>query len=365
MRVRGKWTMASLAAVVAGGIAVAVPAGIGTAAIVAPGAPAPPQPTSRVVQAGPVTLSVPASWVDAAPVAGLDGSRATLQPGGSSERIVVVFGPADGRSLLPRQLRAQVDGPLPWPGDASLAGRPALGYRALAAGDLLFEFDVTVLPTSGGMLAVACLRPRSDRSDCGSGIRDVSVPGASALMPSPAIPAAARLPAAIAELDRATVAGRAALAAARTPAAQTGLAALLAYRQRITADELRSAFGIPVARATAALDRAADGYDALGAAAAAGSPRAFAAARRDVLAAETALAAAVDTVMKNGTRPSPTRAPAPPATAPAAATPGAVRFAEVVLVMLLLLASVTAGFVSSGPVVRAAARAARRLWAPT
>jgi hypothetical protein len=364
MSMRRRWSIASWAAAVAGGIAVVVPAGIGTAAIVAPDA-APTKPAARIVRAGPVVMSVPAAWERAAPVPGLAAGRATVLAPSPSRRIVIVFGPADGRSLLPRELRARVDNPLPWPGDARLAGRPAIGYRALTAGGDL-SFDLTVLPTSAGMLGVACLRSRSDLTDCGSGIRDVSVPGASALAPSPAIPAAARLPTTMARLDRATVAGRAALAAARTPAAQAAVAARLAGRQRAAATELRSAFGITVARVAAALDRSADGYDALGAAASAGSPVAFAEARSEIGAAETALTAAVDAVIADGTRPSPAPAPAPPAAAePAAAKPGVVRFAELSLVGLLLLASVTAGFVASGPVVATAARAARRRSAPT
>jgi hypothetical protein len=362
MRVRPGWTIATLAAVVAGGSAAAVAAGLGAAAIAAPDPPV-PQPASRVVHAGPVVMTVPVSWRHAAPIAELDGSPATVLTNGSSERVVVVFGPADGRSLLPRALRVQVDSPLPWSRDASLAGRPAIAYGRVHAGDL--SLDVTALPTSAGILAVACPHSDGQRSDCGSGIKDVSVPGAIALVPSPAIPAAAQLPAAIARLDGATVAGRAELAAAGTPAAQAAAAARLASRHRATAEELRSAFGVPVAGVAAALDRSADGYDALGAAAAAGSPGAFAAARADIRTAETALSAAVDTVIRDGTRPSRNPAPAPPAAAPAEDTPGSVQLAEVLLVTLLLLASVAAGFVSSGPVLRAAARAARRLSAPT
>jgi hypothetical protein len=355
-------TIATLAAA----IALAVPAGIGAAAIVTPGVP-PAEPASRVVHAGGAVLAVPSGWERAAPVLGLQPDRtAVLAPSpGLAARAVVTLGPADDRSLLPADLRAAVDGPLPQPRRSTLGGHPAVVYRGLTAGDLLL--DATVLPSTGGMLAVACAAPADSgyyRSECASSVASASVPGATALAPSPAIPLASHLPAAIARLDRATVAGRADLGRARTPSAQADAAARLADRQRDAAGALRAAFGGPSRRVAAALERSASGYEALSDAATAGSAGAFAAARRTVRGAEVSLATAVGDVLSDGTRPSTPAPPTTPAAPTTAGDPAWHRLAEALLVTLLLLGSLTAGFMTGGP-AGGLARTLRRRSAPT
>jgi hypothetical protein len=344
-------------AVIFGVAAVAALAlGLGAAALVAPDAPT-LRATTRVVHAGPALLTVPAGWGRSGPVEGLAPERTTvLSPApGTAGSAIITFGPADAGSLLPRELRALVDEPPPAPVTTTLGGRPAVLYRDLQTGERLL--DVTVLPTSDGMLAVACSAP----ADCEGAVTAASVPGATALIPSPAIPLAAALPTAIARLDRETIAGRNDLGAARTPAAQAGAASRLAARQRAAADELRSSFGPAAQSVGAALDEGGRAYDALGAAARAVSPAAFSAARAKIRAAESHLTAASDTVLEAGTRPSAEPAQVVPAAPPPAGTPGIVRFAEILLIAALLIASLVAGFMSSGVI----ARAARRLTAPT
>jgi hypothetical protein len=350
--------MTRTSVILAAAALVAIPVGVGAAALVAPDGQA-PRATTRVVHAGPALLTVPAGWRSSAPAEGLEAERtATLSPGPAA-RAVVTFGPADDRSLLPRDLRALVGDPLPAPRAATLGGRPAVVYRDLEAGERLL--NVTVLPTTAGMLAVACPAP----GDCAGAVTAASVPGTTALIPSPAIPLAAHLPAAIARLDGETIAGRDDLGDARTPTAQAGAAARLAGRQRAAAASLRSRFGAAAEPVSAALEEGGRAYDALSAAAQAGAPTAFAAAREDVRAAESHLTAAVDATLRAGTRPSAAPAPVAPPAPPPAGTPGIVRFAGLLLVALLLAGSLAAGFLSSGAVARTITRAARRLSAPT
>lgn len=209
-RVPRRWTIRSLAAAVAAGVAIAVPAGIVGAALVAPDAQ-PPSPTSRVVRAGPALLAVPSGWERAATPAGLGGLNAgrtaVLAPfPGLATSAVVTFGPGDGGSLVPRALRPLIADSLPPPRDASLGGRPAIAYREVLTRRADLRMDVTVLPTTAGMLAVACTSPANsgyDGSRCASSVSSVSVPGATALAPEPSLPLARALPAAIAGLDRA------------------------------------------------------------------------------------------------------------------------------------------------------------------
>jgi hypothetical protein len=367
MRVLRQWSIGTLAATIAGGIALAVPAGIVVAAIVAPGGQ-PTEPARRVVHAGPALLTVPPEWDRAAPFPGLEPDRtAVLSPWpGLPARVVVTFGPADDGSLLPADLRAVVDGPLLRPRKATLAGRPAVTYSAVRAHDLLL--DVTVLPSTAGMLAVACAAPADsgqNPSECSSSITSISVPGATALAPSPAIPLASRLPAAIERLDRATVAGRAALRDARTPAAQARAADRLADRHVAAADSLRSAFGGASRPVAAALDRSARGYEALSAAALEGSALGFADAGDQVRLAEAALTTAVEEVLRQGRRPSTSTASTDHAVASTAGDSFWVRFAALLFFTLVLLGSLLTGFMSSGPVGGALTRATRRRSAPT
>ena len=369
-RVPRRWTIRSLAAAVAAGVAIAVPAGIVGAALVAPDAQ-PPSPTRRVVRAGPALLAVPSGWERAATPAGLGdlnaGRTAVLAPfPGLATSAVVTFGPGDGGSLVPRALRPLIADSLPPPRDASLGGRQAIAYREVLTRRADLRMDVTVLPTTAGMLAVACTSPANsgyDGSRCASSVSSVSVPGATALAPEPSLPLARALPAATAGLDRARVAGRAAFATARTPTAQAAAAGGLAERHRVTARALQAEFGAGSTPVVTALERGTSAYAALRAAALDGSAAGFRDGRRRVGLAEAGLARAVKDVIRRGLRPaSVTAAPAAAAVTHDTEWP---RLLHVLLVMLVLLASLAAGFTASGPLSGALTRAARRLSAPT
>ena len=361
-----RWTAGTLAAAIAGAITVAILAGAWAARVVAPGSDARP-PESRTVRAGPARLEVPSTWRPAAPagigLARLDGaSTEVLTPSpGLPVRAVVAHGPADDASLIPHSLRTVLREPLPRARATSLGGRPAWSYRALDTHRRPRQMVVTVLPTTAGVIAVGCTWPvyLSSSVDCASAVKSVSLADAAALMPSPSVALAARLPAVLARLDRARVDGRDALERARTNEAQALAARHLADRFLTTADALAPVAGTASSAVVESLASSGRAYAALGGAAAAGSPARFSAARRDVRAAEAGLGHAVDRVLRDGTRPSGLTATASRGGAQAGTSSPASE-AQLVLVILALLASLAAGFMSSGPLSTAARRLARQ-----
>ncbi len=359
-----RWSRAGLAVVALGAVVLAMLAGVAAKRVTAPD-DEPKPATVRTVQAGDARLAVPAHWAPARSgstgIAGLDAPRmVVLDPSpGLKARIVVLFGPADDASLVPAALRAQLRSPPARPRTTSLGGRPAWAYPALATRDSGVELNVTVLPTTAGVLAVACTLPAAEftASDCGAEVRAVSVRGGATLRPSPVIALAARLPAVLAELDRERAEGRAALARARTPERQAVLAQDLARQHLAAASSLPAAGpdGLPLVDG---LERSGRAYAALGLAAEAGSTTRFASARRAIRGAEASVEGAIDDVLAAADRRTTTLArTSPPRTAD---EPMRVPF-ELLLALAALLAGALLGFVLSGPsAVAAAARRATR-----
>jgi len=132
--------------------------------------------------------------------------------------------PAEDGTLLPEALRANA--PKPSPG--RLGGVPAWFYRGLTAGK--WRLDAAVLPTSRGVVTVACAA-QGNAGDipvaCLNGVRGVSVDDAEILPPSRAVAFRLRLPAATRALDTTRVADRTAIRRAKTPAGQSRAAARL------------------------------------------------------------------------------------------------------------------------------------------
>ena len=121
-------------------------------------------------------------------------------------------------------------------------------YRALDTPRRRLVMDVTVLPTTAGVLAVGCAWPVDFMGgglapDCASSVESISVRGAVTLKPSRSVALASELPAVIARLDHARADGRAALSRARTPEAQAAAAHRLARHHMAAAERLRVAFG--------------------------------------------------------------------------------------------------------------------------
>ena len=311
-------------------------------------------PATRVVEAGPARLAVPAAWQPVAPAErsrGLDSEQLAVlsQSSDRSTMVVATFGTADGRSLIPRGLAELVHQPRSQPRVTSLAGRPAWTYRALNARRWNLVMDITVLATTEGMLALACASPAPSRDasrGCASSVKSVSLPGLAALQASPSVALAVQLPAMLARLDQARVDGRAALARARTREAQAVALERLAGQHLAAADRLRTAFATAARPLIAGLQDSGRAYTALGTAASDGSPARFDAARQEVDRAETGLGAAINRTREAGMRDTASAKPTSPA--PAATEPTRLSLTQPMLVALLLLGSCAAGFALSG-----------------
>ena len=186
----------------------AVLAGVWLGRVAAPAQPQPPSP--RMVSVGPARVLVPGDW-DAASlrrtgVAGLDGERAVAfeTTPGLSEWAVMLFARTAEPSLIPAALRAEIPGPVPAPARTRLAGSPAWIYRGLATGRSRLRADVTVLPTTAGVLALVCTSRLglSGESLCAGAVEAITVPGASPLVPSRSLALQRALPAVLDDLNR-------------------------------------------------------------------------------------------------------------------------------------------------------------------
>ncbi len=342
-------TFGGLLAIVLAG-ALAALAGVGLGRIAAPEAPRPPSPNT--VSVGPARVLVPGGWDPATlrgtGVTGLDAERAVAfeTTPGLAEWAVILFSRTTEPSLIPAELRAELHGPLPAPARTRLAGSPAWSYRDLPTGQPDARADVTVLPTTAGVLAVMCTSglTLSANNLCAGDVTLVTVTGARLLLPSRSLALQQALPAVLDNLDRARLQDRRTLSAARTPRGQALAAGRLAVDHRAAARAIRAAAGpagTPLARD---LEAVADGYDALQEQAKAGSRGGFAAARRAVEDAETVLEADVHAV------PRPAPAPAPrTATARAAEPSGGSRsgVATGVFALLIVLAVAVGGAAGS------------------
>jgi hypothetical protein len=220
------------------------------AALALAAAPGTAGAATQPVRVGPVTVTVPGGWRLAGPRA---ASRLTFAIGRGEHAALTLARPA-ARSLLPARGPRRA---------AWLAGHPAWRYGR-----------VTLLPTTAGVLALACDR-------CAEGVTGVS--GAIALAPSPDLAFRLRLPGVLARLDGERVSARAALRRARTRRAQASAARALAAAYRRATGVLEPLAGPAQRPVVAALTGLAGAYDRL---ARADSPARYAAARGAVAAAE-------------------------------------------------------------------------------
>ena len=318
-------------------------------------------PASVVVEAGPARLAMPADWQPVAPAErspGLDSEQLAVLSRSSdlSTMVLVAFGAPDGRSLIPRALGELAHTPRSEPRVTSLGGRPAWAYRGVHARRWNLVMDVAVLPTTAGMLAVACASPAPSRDDgpgCAAAVKSVTVRGVAALDSSRTVALAAQLPAMLTQLDDARVGGRAALSRARTREAQAGALHRLAGQHGAAADRLRTEFGTAATPLIGGLEDSRRAYAALATAASDGSPARYGAARRQVRVAEAELGDAIDGTRRAGARD--TAAVALPSRAATVTQPAGPLVSQPVLLILLLLVSCAAGFALTGPLARAIA----------
>jgi len=219
-------------------------------------------------------------------------------PGLSARALLMVapLGAAASPSLMPRALLDAAAQPPGRPAASRLDGRRAWSYTRVPIRRGDEAMDVTVLPTTAGVIAVACLGAGGSSpfaSDCASAVR-LRLAGERALAPSRDLPFRLRLPRVLERLDRHRVPARASLRSARSPGGQARKASRLATAHAEAARELSPVASTPpAARAVRELRRSAGAYQELAAAATAGDRRAFAVAARDVDRADARLARAL------------------------------------------------------------------------
>jgi hypothetical protein len=183
-------------------------------------------PTS-IVPVGQVRVEVAADWAPATAAPGPDaeGGQAFAPAAGLTARALLVAGPAADPSLVPPALRAELPDPLPPARRTKLAGVAAWTYGPVRSEERVLQ--VTVVPTTVGVLAVVCSSPPETWSvalGCASGVRKLAPVGGQTLAPSPELAFRQRASGVLRTLDRDRVAGREALAGPRRPAAARRLA---------------------------------------------------------------------------------------------------------------------------------------------
>jgi hypothetical protein len=260
--------------------------------------PAPPR-GARTVTLGTVSVRVSADWSPArggaTELRGLDRARTRVfspYPGLAAQAVLTVA-PATDPTLIPAAVRKALPEPPGKPAEARVGGRTAWVYHSVATGRPDRVMDFYVLPTSAGVLGVACVASElswSAVAGCGQSIESVTVAGGRVLAPSPELAFLAQLPRPMAKLDRSRVLGRRALQRARTRRGQAGAATALA-RAYATAMAALAPLGHGPASSGVvhALRAGGQGYHRLAGAAAHGRPRRYAAARAQVHKAEKRL----------------------------------------------------------------------------
>ena len=184
-------------------------------------------PLAAPVAVGPVTLVPPARWTPVEASAELPAAdpAATaafeLEPGVAG-RAIVTLARADHPSLLPPALRDVVRDPLPAAEATTLLGHDAWRYADLRV-TRRRTAEVTLVPTTAGVLTVACLSDRADASGaagCASQIGGLRLNAGDWVKPSADVAARAAAPAVLRQLDGARLEARAALGRAATPGGQ-------------------------------------------------------------------------------------------------------------------------------------------------
>jgi hypothetical protein len=200
--------------------------------------------------------------------------------------------PAAERSLLPRELSAHAGTPL----KQRVAGLQGWRYPDLQVAG--WSLDVIAMPTTRGVLTLACASPPHRGAAppaCFEGVRRLQVPGARPLVPADDTVLRLRLGAVMGPLERARGAGRTALRRAHGPIGQARAARAL-WRAHLAAARALAPI-VPSSGPRAALPgelrSVAAAYRRLALAAANRSPRQWARARTAVHAAERRLARAL------------------------------------------------------------------------
>jgi hypothetical protein len=257
-----------------------------------------PPPPAVSVRTGPAELELRAGWrldPKVPRVPGLDAEDAkALAPadGGRGRMVVAVLPEENGE--LPRATVDALRVPLGTSERSTVGGIRGVGYSALSLRGVNGLADLYTFRTAGGLLAISCIAPIDDPLPVDSCPGDVtSIAVAVPPPPDPAAKLKAALPDVTAKLNRERTSGRIALRRGAHSDAQARAALDLwrAYREAggaVAAVAPKSGEGAKIAPA---MREAARAYRALGVAASRHSERGWARARRDVTAAEKAVAA--------------------------------------------------------------------------
>jgi hypothetical protein len=272
-------------------------------------APSPPQrAASTLAIAGPAHVSLPSNWVPgqatATGIRGIDPKTTAVFSlfAGLRAHGLVMFGQPDDPSLIPSVLRETLARTPGEPRTGLLAGRRAWLYAGvpLTVRDNLI--DVTVVPTTAGVLTIACVASPSvwaAASGCASDVQQITVDGASPVPPAE-MSSQWRLLVALTQLEGARATARKRLQAATTPRAQARVARRVgaAYGSAVTA-VAPHADGSQAETIVSLLRQTGEGYERLAAAATAGQGRKYDAARAAIRKSEAALADALAQLQRN------------------------------------------------------------------
>jgi serine/threonine protein kinase len=307
-RRRSRWPLAAGAVALLGlAVAVAIVAGGGGSAGGSP--PAPTASAPKQATASGIGLRYPTTWQPAdAPPDALPGTRAqwpiALAPVGAAAGTLVLAGrlPSRGPALLPADLAAALPGDPPDPTPVRLGKVDAYRYSGLTPRGSERTADVYVVPTTAGVVTLACVAPAtpppSFASDCERIVESLAIAGADTYPLGPDRAFAKRLNGAMTALNARRGPLRKRMRSERRAAGQardaTGLARAFANAAgTVTAGAVSPAVAPDRAAIVKAMRRAMTQYRALAHAAGRNDRRAYNRARTGVRRAERDLRSAL------------------------------------------------------------------------
>jgi hypothetical protein len=264
---------------------------------------------SRTVRFGPAHLTVPNAWTPVNPAnAGVSSADPSptlafeIVPGVSGHALVSLAAPADG-SLIPSSLRGALKAAPGSPTPTLLAGHRAWSYLTVATrrGDEVM--DITLVPSSVGVLAVACVASPAVFvvvAGCERDVQRISLPGARVFVPAPELAFTLRAGPALEQLKRVRDLGYGALRTAPTRRAQAQALqeVATAYTDAVGGLAPLVPGNAAAAGLVEAMRGAARAYRFAGAAAAASAVLSYGVGRARVRTAEARVAAALDLVTR-------------------------------------------------------------------
>jgi hypothetical protein len=168
---------------------------VGNALAPEPSAPPAAEPQTRTgLRSGVARLALPAGWEPLGRRSALPGFEQATAVRAARGEVALDLRPPEHPSLLPAGVAAAGEPPAP--------RLRELGARTVWRYDLPGGVVAMVLPTSGGVLTVACGRSAQTGAECEHAVRTVWLEGASALQPAPEAAAAIVLPETVAQLNR-------------------------------------------------------------------------------------------------------------------------------------------------------------------